>query len=250
MPPVSHFINAAPTNAQGVPNRAARRSRRGRPTRRTLMGHALRFGTTSAVVAAGGVSMFFVGVTESNAATVSTTALTNAKSGQVLSQNQAISDGFFTRQVSAAPDGSTTYTYKYANGLTATEVVPPPGFHPLTASDAELQKYGFPPRPTTATQLASWTKGMAAYTGKVIPNLSVKVVTSDVNTGAATAASEGKTSPSAITGGNWGVTSPERPHMTSRGQKLTSRRPTWAPRASQALVWRSGPASEAMTVVG
>jgi hypothetical protein len=35
--------------------------------------------------------------------------------------------------------------------------IPPKGFNPLTASSAELIKYGFPPRPTNAQDLAEWT---------------------------------------------------------------------------------------------
>lgn len=172
-------MNAAPTEALGATNRAARRSA-GKSGKRMLVRQALRFGTAGAAVAAGGGgALAFVGGPESSAAT--TPPWANAKPGQEWTQSQAIAAGVFTRQVSVQPDGSKTYTYTYANGVTATEVVPPPGFHPLTAPDATLLKYGFPLRPTTTTELATWTKGMAAYTGMVTPNLSVQVVPSEAN---------------------------------------------------------------------
>jgi hypothetical protein len=40
-------------------------------------------------------------------------------------------------------------------------VAPPAGFNPITATDAQLQCYGFPPRPINANQLTAWTNVMS-----------------------------------------------------------------------------------------
>lgn len=65
----------------------------------------------------------------------------------------------------------TTTTSKFCYGVLKPEI-PVPGFIPLTASDAELQKHDFPPRPsgerTTAnpegpTNLATWERYARAY---------------------------------------------------------------------------------------
>ena len=37
---------------------------------------------------------------------------------------------------------------------------PPPGFNPLTATSADLQKYGFPEKPTSETELKAWEEVM------------------------------------------------------------------------------------------
>jgi hypothetical protein len=47
---------------------------------------------------------------------------------------------------------------------TQTYPLPPAGFDPLKASPAELQEYGFPPRPrSTDPNLQSWLQAMAAW---------------------------------------------------------------------------------------
>jgi hypothetical protein len=38
---------------------------------------------------------------------------------------------------------------------------PPPGFDPLTATDQQLQKYGFPPRPSNSEDFSHWTYVMS-----------------------------------------------------------------------------------------
>jgi hypothetical protein len=43
------------------------------------------------------------------------------------------------------------------------EVVPPPSWRPLTATDQELDTYGFPPRPKDADGLAGWTATMSGW---------------------------------------------------------------------------------------
>lgn len=48
-------------------------------------------------------------------------------------------------------------------------VAVPAGFRPETASDAQLQCYGFPPRPADPTALANWTTAMRAFKEMVGP---------------------------------------------------------------------------------
>jgi hypothetical protein len=54
-------------------------------------------------------------------------------------------------------------------GLYATHAVPPAGFNPLTATQAQLSFYGFPERPTEATELAAFNSefSQANYTGEL-----------------------------------------------------------------------------------
>lgn len=67
-----------------------------------------------------------------------------------------------------APDLSVTGTYPLGRCLDAQHqdmgpgkyVEAPRNFDPVTASDAELACYGFPPRPTDAENLHRWTVGM------------------------------------------------------------------------------------------
>ena len=202
MSQADRFVDDPRTETRAIPNRAARRHSGNKSARSTLGSRVVRFGLAGTAAAAGGsAALVFTGGPQSGATTPPSWA--NAKLGQEWTQSQAIAVGLFTRQASVQPDGSKTYTYTYANGITATEVVPPPGFHPLTASDATLLKYGFPLRPSTTTELASWTKGMADYTGMVTPNLSVQAVPSradpivrmaDKNIGLATESEESSSS--------------------------------------------------------
>ena len=48
--------------------------------------------------------------------------------------------------VEELPDGGKKYVY-VIDGAEHTFPVPPEGFSPLTASDEQLEAYGFPPRP-------------------------------------------------------------------------------------------------------
>ena len=54
-------------------------------------------------------------------------------------------------------DGTTIYDFT-GDGTWSDESVPPPGFDPLTATDAQLAASGFPPRPAghDAAALAAW----------------------------------------------------------------------------------------------
>src|ERR1700742_1393836 len=57
-----------------------------------------------------------------------------------------------------------------------TIAAPPKGFHPLTASDQDLEYYGFPPRPNEIAApkaLASWQKAMTASKTRIAPTLEV-----------------------------------------------------------------------------
>lgn len=54
-------------------------------------------------------------------------------------------------------DGGTTYTFQL-DGSTFNSSVPPSNFDPVTATDDQLQTYGFPPRPTNPTDLQQWTQ--------------------------------------------------------------------------------------------
>jgi hypothetical protein len=57
-----------------------------------------------------------------------------------------------------------------------TIATPPKGFNPLTASDQDLEYYGFPPRPNEIAApkaLATWQKAMAASKTRVTPVLEV-----------------------------------------------------------------------------
>jgi len=57
---------------------------------------------------------------------------------------------------------------------TTTIAAPPQGFDPLTASDADLASYGFPPRPDQQSSpkvYTSWAKAMEASKTRLMPNL-------------------------------------------------------------------------------
>ncbi len=59
--------------------------------------------------------------------------------------------------------------YKMGNGVTAEQLVPPAGFRPETASAAELNEYGFPPRPSGGAALARWQEEMSKWRGSAPP---------------------------------------------------------------------------------
>jgi hypothetical protein len=59
----------------------------------------------------------------------------------------------------ALSDGGTQYDYS-VNGARMTYRIPPFGWRATTASAAQLQEYGLPPRPTNAAALKAWTKMM------------------------------------------------------------------------------------------
>ena len=63
---------------------------------------------------------------------------------------------------STLPDGGTMNQYNI-HGETHEVPVPPVGFSPMTASDASLESYGMPPRPTDAAGLSAWKADMANW---------------------------------------------------------------------------------------
>lgn len=60
-------------------------------------------------------------------------------------------------------DGSTETTYTLPGGTVITSVTPPPGFDPLTATDASLTEYGFPLAPTDPDEYQAWFAAMSAF---------------------------------------------------------------------------------------
>ena len=60
-------------------------------------------------------------------------------------------------------DGSIKAVYALPDGETITDITPPASFNPLTASEAQLKKYGFPVRPSSASAARAWQTAMAAY---------------------------------------------------------------------------------------
>jgi len=86
-------------------------------------------------------------------------------------QAQVQACGYSTYPMLAAADlagGGSSVEYDM-NGMTVTNLIPPPGFRPETASAAQLDQYGFPPRPTAPAALASWEKEMSGWTGAAPP---------------------------------------------------------------------------------
>jgi Peptidase A4 family len=57
------------------------------------------------------------------------------------------------------PGGGTEYVYD-VDGIMTRSLVPPAGFHPVTASAAKLAEYGFPPRPAGGRALRTWLGAM------------------------------------------------------------------------------------------
>lgn len=64
--------------------------------------------------------------------------------------------------------GGATVQYNVHNTIVRT-FVPPAGFRPETASDAQLAEYGFPPRPTDSASLAAWQDEMSKWRGSAPP---------------------------------------------------------------------------------
>ncbi len=68
----------------------------------------------------------------------------------------------------ALPGGGERLTYSATREQWFT-VIPPAGFHPLTATAAQLAEYNFPPRPTASDALTQWTSDMSAYRSTPVP---------------------------------------------------------------------------------
>ncbi len=98
---------------------------------------------------------------------------TNPKGSVVLtddSTSQALTKSLTPSAVTTAADGSVHYSYQDPDGESLNYVVPPAGFDPLTATDAQLAEYNFPSRPTSATGLEQWNAEMASYQGVPAPD--------------------------------------------------------------------------------
>ncbi|MGH9307001.1 MAG: G1 family glutamic endopeptidase [Acidimicrobiales bacterium] len=91
-------------------------------------------------------------------------------SSRFVPQATAIQSGLVSLRTEKQADGAVRYSYSLPHS-SLTTIIPPSGFAPLSASASQLQDYGFPPRPTSAGALASWTKAMSAYRDTIVPNL-------------------------------------------------------------------------------
>jgi hypothetical protein len=91
-----------------------------------------------------------------------------------LTQDQAITSGYIAYQHTVNADGSQTDSYRVKNGPLITSIAPPPDFVPLSASDADLAKYGFPPRPSGGAELQAWTGAMAAWKSAPTPKMTFR----------------------------------------------------------------------------
>jgi hypothetical protein len=61
------------------------------------------------------------------------------------------------------PNGGLETTYALPDGEVIVVKTPPPGFDPLTATDAELTEFGFPLPPPDDSGLQEWMSAMSAY---------------------------------------------------------------------------------------
>lgn len=74
--------------------------------------------------------------------------------------------------IARTQDGATAYEFSVA-GKVNTFIVPPRGFSPLDATNAQLAQYGFPTRPTGAKQLQMWETAMSDWRRTAAPAISV-----------------------------------------------------------------------------
>jgi len=75
---------------------------------------------------------------------------------------------FSLSSVTPLADGGSSYHYDIY-GSQASVLVPPAGFNPLTATSAQLNEYGFPPRPTDPSALQQWQAEFRNYSGAANP---------------------------------------------------------------------------------
>jgi hypothetical protein len=88
--------------------------------------------------------------------------------------------------VKPLPDGGRAYVYSMPDGSTATFPVPPAGFDPLHASDAQLAEYGFQARPPSdSVAYASWAETMSSYRSTPVPAIALGPTISHPNQHAA-----------------------------------------------------------------
>ncbi|MHB8191278.1 MAG: G1 family glutamic endopeptidase [Ferrimicrobium sp.] len=113
-----------------------------------------------------------VGITSLVALPASSLASTAPQAGNTLTPSEALSAGRLTAITDIAlPKGGTQYRYNFRSGSSLTSVTPPAGFSPLTATSTQLNEYGFPARPSTASGLAEWYQAMTDWRSAVAPKL-------------------------------------------------------------------------------
>lgn len=85
------------------------------------------------------------------------------------------------------PDGGKIYIY-LIDGMEHKFPVPPEGFKPLTATDEQLETYGFPPRPDKENQeeYEQWAELMSFYKFTKVPEIKMSVETVETDTGVST----------------------------------------------------------------
>ena len=71
-------------------------------------------------------------------------------------------------------DGGKDYVY-IVDGIENHFLVPPEDFNPITATDEELARYCFPPRPTTEAGIKQWENQMKNYEITPPPNLDITI---------------------------------------------------------------------------
>ena len=71
-------------------------------------------------------------------------------------------------------DGGKDYVY-IVDGIENHFLVPPEGFDPITATDEELSRYCFPPRPSSSAQLKQWENQVKNYKVTPPPELELTV---------------------------------------------------------------------------
>lgn len=133
-----------------------------------------------AAAAAGALAAASAG-TASAATTRTTTTRTQASSATSPAAPATSTDA--TPTITHLAGGAARYTFALPDGETTVETPPPAGFHPLTASAAQLAKYDFPARPSGGTALQQWHTAMADYKYSPTParSLSVTITTTDMS---------------------------------------------------------------------
>jgi hypothetical protein len=82
--------------------------------------------------------------------------------------------------ISDFPGGGKIYSFNI-DGYTVTSAVPPDNFNPVTATDEQLQKYGFEPRPKDSSKLNAWQERMSHYKSTPIPAIGVTDFRENIN---------------------------------------------------------------------
>jgi hypothetical protein len=77
-------------------------------------------------------------------------------------------------EVRTLPDGGKEYVY-IVDGVKNVHPVPPLGFDPLVATDAQLRAYAFPKKPSEPTKLKHWQDMMKQWTRQTEPSRDLTV---------------------------------------------------------------------------